>query len=115
MKVKSESEVAQSCPTLCYPMDRMQPTRLLCPWDFPGKSTGVGAIAFSAPAQIPPALSLAHHRAASYPAFLVLLKDRKRFYVLPTVYLTPPTLPLVLRDPSLKAWSQVGAHCDSQI
>ena len=24
------------------------PTRLLCPWDFPGKSTGVGAIAFSA-------------------------------------------------------------------
>jgi len=32
---KSESE-AQS-----------QPTRLLRPWDFPGKSTGVGAIAFS--------------------------------------------------------------------
>ena len=35
MKVKSESEVAQSCLTL-------QPTRLLCPWDFPGKSTGLG-------------------------------------------------------------------------
>ena len=34
MKVKSESEVTQSCPT--------QPTRLLRPWDFPGKSTGVG-------------------------------------------------------------------------
>ena len=36
----SESEVAQSCPTL-------QPhglwlTMLLCLWDFPGKSTGVG-------------------------------------------------------------------------
>jgi len=31
----------QSCPTLCDPMD-LQPTRLLCPWDFPGKSTGVG-------------------------------------------------------------------------
>ena len=29
-------EVAQSCPTLC------NPTRLLCPWDFPGKNTGVG-------------------------------------------------------------------------
>ena len=42
MKVKSESEVAQSCPTLCDPMDCMQPTRLLRPWDFPGKSTGVG-------------------------------------------------------------------------
>ena len=35
MKVKSESEVAQSCPTL-------QPSRLLRPWDSPGKSTGVG-------------------------------------------------------------------------
>ena len=34
----SESEVAQSCPILCDPMD----TRLLCPWDFLGKSTGVG-------------------------------------------------------------------------
>ena len=42
MKVKSESEVAQSCPTLSNPMDCMQPTRLLHPWDFPGKSTGVG-------------------------------------------------------------------------
>ena len=26
----------------------LQPTRLLQPWDFPGKSTGVGVIAFSA-------------------------------------------------------------------
>ena len=41
MKVKSESEVAQSCPTLSDPMG-LQPTRLLRPWDFPGKSTGVG-------------------------------------------------------------------------
>ena len=31
------SEVAQLCLTLCNPMDR-----LLRPWDFPGKSTGVG-------------------------------------------------------------------------
>ena len=35
---KKESEVTQSCPTLCDPMD----TRLLRPWDFLGKSTGVG-------------------------------------------------------------------------
>ena len=41
-KVKSESEVAQSCPTPSDPMDCMQPTRLLRPWDFPGKTTGVG-------------------------------------------------------------------------
>ena len=59
MKVKSQSEVTQSCLTLRDPMDcslpgssvhgifqarpyGLQPTRLLCPWDFPGKSTGVG-------------------------------------------------------------------------
>ena len=41
MKVKSEREVAQSCPTLRDPME-LQPSRLLRPWDFPGKSTGVG-------------------------------------------------------------------------
>ena len=35
--LESESEAAQSCPTLCDPMD----TRL-CPRDFLGKSTGVG-------------------------------------------------------------------------
>ena len=29
----------QSCPTLCNPMD---PTRLLYPWDSPGKNTGTG-------------------------------------------------------------------------
>ena len=40
MKVKNESEVAQSRPTL--QPHGLQYTRLLCPWDFPGKSTGVG-------------------------------------------------------------------------
>ena len=29
-----------SCPTLCDPIE--QPTRLRCPWDSPGKNTGVG-------------------------------------------------------------------------
>ena len=33
------SDVAQSCQTL---YDAMDPTRLLCPWDFPGKNTGMG-------------------------------------------------------------------------
>ena len=42
MKVKSESEFAQSCPTLHD--HGLQPTRLLRPWDFPGKSTGVGCL-----------------------------------------------------------------------
>ena len=36
MKVKSLSHVRLSEP------HGLQPTRLLCPWDFPGKSTGVG-------------------------------------------------------------------------
>ena len=40
MQVKRESEVAQSCPTLRP--HGLQPTRLLRPWDFPGKSIGVG-------------------------------------------------------------------------
>ena len=31
----------QSCPTLCDPIDG-QPIRLPCPWDSPGKNTGVG-------------------------------------------------------------------------
>ena len=37
----SDSEVAQLCPALCDPVV-LQPTRLLCPWDSPGRSTGVG-------------------------------------------------------------------------
>ena len=32
--------VPQSCPTLFEPMDYIYPTKLLCPWDFPGKNTG---------------------------------------------------------------------------
>ena len=40
MKVKSEREVAQLCPTCLIPHGQ-QPTRLLHPWDFPGKKTGV--------------------------------------------------------------------------
>ena len=31
----------QSCPTLCD-IHGLQPARLFCPWNFPGKNTGVG-------------------------------------------------------------------------
>ena len=41
MKVKSESEVAQSCPTLSDPMDCSLPGSSI-PGIFPGKCTGVG-------------------------------------------------------------------------
>ena len=40
MKVKVL--VAQSCPTLCDPM-ACSPPRRFCPWDSPGKNTGVGS------------------------------------------------------------------------
>ena len=39
--LESESEVAQSCLTLCNPWT-VACTRLLHLWDFPGKNTGVG-------------------------------------------------------------------------
>ena len=38
----SELKVAQSCPTLCNCSHGPQPARLLCPWNYPGKKTGVG-------------------------------------------------------------------------
>ena len=41
MKVKSESEVAQSCPTLSDPMDCSPPGPSV-PGDSPGKHTAVG-------------------------------------------------------------------------
>ena len=47
MKVKSESGLAQSCLTLCNPMDCSLPGSSVH-GIFPGKSTGVGAIDFSA-------------------------------------------------------------------
>ena len=41
--------IAQSCLT---PWDPMDHARLLCPWDFPGKNTGVG-LPFPAPGYLP--------------------------------------------------------------
>ena len=40
-KNESESEVTQSCPIHCHPVDCSLP-RLLHPWDSPSKNTGVG-------------------------------------------------------------------------
>ena len=37
--------VTKLCLTLLQPQG-LEPTRLLCPWDFPGKNTGVGCHAF---------------------------------------------------------------------
>ena len=35
----ADAKLPQSCPTLCDPVE---PTSLPCPWDSPGKNTGVG-------------------------------------------------------------------------
>ena len=32
----------QLCPILCKKQRSLEPTRLLCPWDSPGKNTGMG-------------------------------------------------------------------------
>ena len=40
-KAAAAAKSPQSCLTLCDPIDG-QPTRLPCPWDSPGKNTGVG-------------------------------------------------------------------------
>ena len=61
----------QSCLTLCNPMDR-GPPQLLCPWDFPGKNTGVGCHAlfqgiFLTQALKPHLLHLLHWQAGSLP------------------------------------------------
>ena len=42
MKVKVS--VTQSCPTLCDPLDCSPPDS--CPWDFPGKDTGMSNRSF---------------------------------------------------------------------
>ena len=42
MKVKSESEVTQWSRVQLLATPGLQPFRLLCPWDSPGNSTGVG-------------------------------------------------------------------------
>ena len=41
-KLLAAAKSLQLCPTLCDPTDGRQPTRLPCPWDSPGKNTGVG-------------------------------------------------------------------------
>ena len=44
--IAAAAKLSQSCPTLCDP-NRRQPTRLLCPWDSPGKNTGATTVLLS--------------------------------------------------------------------
>ena len=63
-------KLLQSCPALWYPKD-CKPARLLCPWDFPGKSIGVGG--HFLPKGISPAQELS-------PRLLHLLQLAGRFF-----------------------------------
>ena len=58
--------VAQSCLTLCDPMD-CQPARLLCPWASPGKNIGMGCHALLQNIFLTQGLNLGllHHKADS--------------------------------------------------
>ena len=62
----------QLCPTLCDPMDWLQPARLFCPWDSPGKNTGVGChflfqVIFPVQGSNPCLLCLLHWQVGSLP------------------------------------------------
>ena len=48
LNVKVKVLVTQSCPSLCDLMDCLlgSSARLLCPWDSPGKNSGVGGHSF---------------------------------------------------------------------
>ena len=66
-----KSHLKESCPTLLQPHG-LQPTRLLCPGDSPGKSTGVGCHAllqdiFPTQGSNPRLLCLLHWQAGSLP------------------------------------------------
>ena len=61
----------QSCLTLCDPLD-FSPARVLCPWDSPGKTTGLGCHAllqgiFPTQRLNPCLLSLLHWPTGSLP------------------------------------------------
>ena len=65
------AKLLHSCPTLCEPTDCV-PTKLLCPWDSPGKKTGVDCHAllqgiFPTQGSNPFLLCLLHWQVSSLP------------------------------------------------
>ena len=77
-KQRKKKKVAESCPTLCDPTD-CKPTRLPHPWNFPGKSTGVGCHFLLQ--GIFPAQGLNPHLLVSYVSCI----GRQIFFFLPIV------------------------------
>ena len=65
--MKSESVSHQSCLTFCDLMD-CSPLMLLCPWDFPGKNTGVSSHSLLQPTFLTQGLSPGLLHAGSLPS-----------------------------------------------
>ena len=76
----------QSCPTLCDPMDGSPPGS--CPWDSPGKNTGVGCYSFS-----------------SAWKWKVKVKSLSRVQLLVTPRTAAHQAPLSMRFPRQEYWS----------
>ena len=89
--------VAQLCLTLCYPMNCSTP-RLLCPWNCPGKNTGMCCHfllqeTFLTQRSNPCLLHLLHHWATweahdsvkVFILFLLLLKVNSKLYVIKNI------------------------------
>ena len=89
-----QAKSLQQCQTLCNLVDYSLPGRLLCPWDSPGKNTGVGC---------PFLLQGIFLTQGSNPHFLCLLRWQVDF--LP---LTPPGKPSETTELSTKAGSCSG-------
>ena len=70
----------------------LQPTRLLRPWDFPGKSTGVGAIAFSIRIPTPSERCLFHCFCYHSPSSFFLFKTLLYNFQNPVQWLPPSSI-----------------------
>ena len=99
------SQSLQSCSTLCHPLDVA--SGLLCPWDSPGKNTGVGCHALLKGSSWPRDrtgiwLHLLHCRWIFYP--LSCHFTRAKLYIQIRVF-TEWVLPKTLSIRSFKLWS----------
>ena len=74
----------------------LQPTRLLRPWDFPGRSTGVGCHCLL---QL---FDCIHVNIFSFTLFL--MKNKYNFILLP---LLPPWITIIMRDMIVWAWCRI--------
>ena len=76
--MRMRAKLLQSCPTLYY---ELYPARLFCPWDSPGKNTGVGCYSHYCPGDL------------LYPIFFFFKKKRTALWK--TAFCCPPARDVV--------------------